>query len=82
MTDLHSSGLTTTSAQSHTASSTTPDDQLDTITAIVECKTSHGPLTIDVREHWGPLGATLVRQEHPRFVTRQAHSRSVTLTAS
>ena len=29
----------------------------DTITAVVECSTSQGNLTIDVRGHWSPLGA-------------------------
>jgi hypothetical protein len=29
----------------------------DLVTAVVECKTSHGDLVIDVRGHWGPLGA-------------------------
>lgn len=57
---------------------------LDTITAVVECKTTHGPITIDVRERWGPLGAaqylSLVDQEFfsdlaffrvaPRYITQ------------
>ena len=60
------------------------DDILDTITAIVECETTHGPLTIDVRENWAPLGAaqylSLVDQEFftdlpffrvaPRYITQ------------
>ena len=45
------------SSASNTVPDPAPDDLLDTITAVVECKTTHGPLTIDVREHWGPLGA-------------------------
>lgn len=28
----------------------------DLVTAIVECQTSHGNLTIDLRENWAPLG--------------------------
>jgi hypothetical protein len=52
-----SSFLSSSSSASNTVPDPAPDDLLDTITAVVECKTTHGPLTIDVREHWGPLGA-------------------------
>ena len=50
---------TTKSAEISTTSiSSSTEIQLDdTITAVVECKTTHGPVTIDVRENWGPLGA-------------------------
>lgn len=74
----------TVDTQSHASSSSSPDTPSDTITAVVECKTTHGPITVDVREHWGPLGASqylsLVDQDFftdlpffrvaPRYITQ------------
>jgi cyclophilin family peptidyl-prolyl cis-trans isomerase len=61
----------------------------------VECKTTHGHLTIDVREHWGPLGAaqylSLVDQNFftdlpffrvaPRYITQFGAKLHATNTA-
>ena len=32
-------------------------DPFDTVTAVVRCDTTKGPLTIDVRQAWSPLGS-------------------------
>ena len=52
---LHSSNSRDSS--SDPVSDPDPDALLDAITSVVECRTTHGPVTIDVRAHWAPLGA-------------------------
>lgn len=44
-----------------------PDNDIDAVTDIVECSTTQGNITIDVRSRWGPLGSA-------RFLSMVEHN--------